>query len=173
MVRPSAVVLANGAAAGGSVAGFGGAESARPTRPSGGVPLMLEALRVGRFLRDQKGAVTVEFTVLVLPFIMMLVFFVDASIIYYTHSEMFNVARDIARRMSTEQLETMDEVHDYARERLHLGQRTYFMDAEFGADMTVTIAVPIGDAAIFGAWFEPIIGRELVATSSMRREPRA
>ena len=63
--------------------------------------------RINRFLRDSKGAVTTEFTVLVPFFVMLLVFFADASVIYLTHSEMFNTARDIARRMSTDQIKSM------------------------------------------------------------------
>lgn len=38
---------------------------------------------------------TIEFTTLVVPFIFMTVFIVDASIIYVTHSEMYNVARTL------------------------------------------------------------------------------
>lgn len=125
-----------------------------------------------RFIRDEKGAVTIEFTVLVPFFVMLLVFFADASVIYLTHSEMFKTARDISRRMSTGQFTTVAQVTDYAAEHLFLGQRTYTIDPDFvSGEMKVSIGIPLGQAAIFGVWFEPIIGDALIATARMRREP--
>lgn len=126
---------------------------------------------VGRFLSDEQGAVTIEFTILVPVFILMLVLFADASLIYQTHSEMFNVARDIARRMSTEQIKTPEEVRNYAAEHLFLGQRTYIVDPDFGGEMRVTIVTGLDNATIFGFFFRPILGRELLASAAMRREP--
>ena len=61
-------------------------------------------LKTTTFFKDEKGAVTMEFTVLVPFFVVLLIFFADASVIYFTHSEMFNAARDISRRMSTGQI---------------------------------------------------------------------
>ena len=37
--------------------------------------------------------------------------------------------------------------------------------------MPVSIGMPVGQAAIFGVWFEPIIGEALVVTARTRREP--
>lgn len=127
--------------------------------------------RITRFFHDDSGAVTIEFTTLVVAFVMMLVFFTDASIIYLTRTEMWNVARDITRRMTTEQLATTDEVRDYAAQHLLIGGRNYVVDPDFGGDMQVRIAVPTIEAAIFGAWFRPVIGDYLVAEVNMRREP--
>lgn len=125
-----------------------------------------------RFLRDQKGAVTVEFTVLVPFFVLLLVFFADAAVIYLSHSEMYNFARDAARRMSTGQFETREEVRQYAAQHLFLGERTYTIDPEFGAENRVTIGIFLGEAAIFGVWFEPILGDVLLATAVVRNEPQ-
>ena len=129
------------------------------------------ATPISRFLADQKGAVTIEFTTLVPFFIFLLVFFVDASIIYMTHSEMFSVARDSVRRMSTGELETPEEVRDYAAQHLMLGDRRYVIDPSFGGNMNVTLVVSVSDAAIFGMFFRPILGRSLVATADTRMEP--
>ena len=126
---------------------------------------------ISNFFRDESGVVTIEFTTLVVAFIMMLVFFTDASIIYLTRSEMWSVARDITRRMSTEEISTAAEARDYAAASMHLSGRNYVIDPDFGSDMSVTIAVTIGEAAIFGAWFKPIVGDYLVASVTMRREP--
>lgn len=134
---------------------------------------MVDPMRcMSRFLRDQKGAVTIEFTVLVPIFVLLLVFFADAAVIYMTHSEMFKVARDTARRMSTGQLETASEVEAHAAQHLFLGQRTYTVLANFGGVKRVTVRVPVGEAAIFGAWFKPVLGRTLEASAAMRSEPR-
>jgi hypothetical protein len=126
---------------------------------------------ISNFFRDESGAVTIEFTTLVVAFIMMLVFFTDASIIYLTRSEMWSVARDVSRRMSTEEITTTAEARDYASANMHLSGRNYVIDPDFGSDMSVTIAVTIGEAAIFGAWFKPILGDYLVASVAMGREP--
>ena len=126
---------------------------------------------VSKFIQNEAGAVTVEFTTLVVAFVMMLVFFTDASIIYLTRTEMWNVARDITRKMSVEQITTVAEVQDYAAQHMMLGGRDYVVDPDFGGEMRVRIAITVGDAAIFGAWFKPVIGDYLVAEVTMRREP--
>ena len=125
-----------------------------------------------RFLTDQKGAVTIEFTVLVPFFIFLMVLFFDGATVYMTHSEMYSSARDIARRMSTGELKTEQEVLNYAAGSLFLGDRTYTVDADFGGEMRCAISVTIGDAAIFGVFFKPILGRTLVASAVMSREPK-
>jgi len=123
------------------------------------------------YLRHEQGAVSIEFTTLVPFFIFLLVLFADASIVYLTHSEMFNAARDIARRMATEQLETEQDALDYAATHMFLGAREYTVVSEFGGDMRVTISIPLGEAAITGYFFRPVLGRQLTASASVRREP--
>jgi Flp pilus assembly protein TadG len=125
-----------------------------------------------RFIKDNKGAVTIEFTVLVPAFVLIMVLFVDTSIIYLTHTEMYNASRDIARRMSTHQLETDSDVQEYAAEHLFLGTRTYTIDPSFGGEMSVSIAVSVSQAVFFGAFFEPILGNALVTTATVRSETR-
>lgn len=127
--------------------------------------------RTRAVMADDDGAVTLEFTTLVPFFILLLVLLADASLIYLTHSEMYNAARDIARRMSTEEIRTEDEVMNYAAAQLHLGKRTYRVSADFGGDMSVTISVPLRDAAFTGYFFAPAVGRHLVASATVRREP--
>lgn len=125
-----------------------------------------------RFLRDSRGAVTVEFTVLVPAFVFIMILFVDTSIVYLTHSEMYNSARDIARRMSTHQLETPADVQAYAVQNLTLGARQYVVTPDFGGVMSVSITVSVSDAAFFGAFFQPLLGKALIATASVRSETR-
>ncbi len=123
------------------------------------------------FLGDEKAAVTIEFVLWVPIFVGLLVFVTDASIIYLTHSEMWNVARDTTRRMTTEEFTTAAEARDYAAAHLFLGERTYVIDPDFGSEMNVTIAIGLDGAAIFGFFFKPILGRSLVASVTMRKEP--
>jgi hypothetical protein len=125
------------------------------------------------FIRDERGSVSLEFTMLVPFFLMFLVFFADATVIYLTDTEMFNAAREISRRASTGELQTLSQAEAYAADKLFLGARTYYIDVDFAADdKKVTIAIPVYDAAIFGFFFRPILGRALVATATTSEEPR-
>ena len=124
------------------------------------------------FLRDEKAAVTIEFVLWVPIFIGLFVFVTDASIIYLTHSEMWSAARDTTRRMTTGEITTDAEAREHAAARLFLGSRTYVIDPEFStADLNITIAIGLNDAAIFGFFFKPILGKSLVASVTMRKEP--
>ena len=123
------------------------------------------------FLRDEKN-VTTEFVLWVPIFVGLLVFVTDASIIYLTHSEMWSVAWDTTRRMKTGEITTTAEARDYAAAHLFLGNRTYVIDPDFSsANLSVTIAIGLDDTAIFGFIFQPMLGRSLVASVAMRREP--
>lgn len=128
---------------------------------------------LGNFLRDDKGAVTIEFTVLVPFFIFMLVIFADFAAVYLTHTEMYNVARDAARRMSTGELKNADEVVAYASEHMFLGQRLYTVFTDFGpnGNMQVLVEIPVGEAAIFGFFMRPLIGESLTALATVSAEP--
>jgi Flp pilus assembly protein TadG len=129
-----------------------------------------------RFLSDSRGAVTIEFVVMFPAFIFLMIFFADTSIVYLTHTEMYNAARDTARRIATHQLDTQEEAHAYAAGRLSLGARTYGLYTDgynsAGGVATVTVAIGLDQAVFFGALFEPILGRSLVATARVRIEPR-
>ena len=142
----------------------------RPAHPAA------SATRAGpglaRFLRDERGAFSVDFTVVVPFFVFLLVLFADATVIYLTHTEMYGAARDISRRIATGELQTDAEVQAYAADRLHLGSRNYYVGLDFANDKTVMIVVNLGDAAIFGYFFRPVLGRELVAASTVGEEPR-
>ena len=124
------------------------------------------------FIKDSKGAVTIEFTVLVPAFVFLMVSFADTSIVYLTHTEMYNAARDIARRMATHELTTESDVQAYAEEHLSLVNRQYILDPDFGGVMSVRIEVLISQAVFFGAFFEPILGRALITTASVRAEKK-
>lgn len=127
---------------------------------------------LGALLRDDRGAVSVEFTVLVPFFIFLMVLFADATVVYLTHSEMFNAARELSRRMSTGQVQNQDQAATYVADKLFLGERKYYVSTDFDGDKTATITVDLLDAAIFGMWFTPLLGHRLSATATVGEEPR-
>lgn len=125
-----------------------------------------------RFIRDEKGAIATEFVIMVPAFVLLMVFFIDASTIYLTHSEMYNTARDISRRMSTGELTSDAEVQAYAANHLFLAQRTYYVSTSFQGDKMVAIYADVVDSAIFGVMFKSLLGRELIALAVTAEEPR-
>ena len=88
-----------------------------------------------------------------------------------THSEMWSVARDTTRRMTTGEITSRAEAADWAASHLFLGSRTYVIDPDFGGEMNLTIVIGLDDAAIFGFFFKQVLGRTMVASVTMRREP--
>ncbi len=155
-----------------------------------GVDLMRGILT---FLRDDRGSQTIEF-VLWLPIIgALLVIISYASILYSTHTEMWNVARDTARRMTTGVFDVkigeewvLDEAKAmaYAQEQLRLYEffgSGYEVTATENPDpsnpdtsrMTVVITLGVTDgsfdAGFFGAF--TLVGGMLAARVVMRAEP--
>ena len=124
----------------------------------------------GDFWLDQTGSVTIEFVTLVPFFMALFLFFIDASMLYMTYSDMLVTAGEISRKMSVGAIWNENEARDYAAERLSLSAGHYVIDANFRTD-TVTIAVPIADAALSGWWLEPLVGKALYASSTTKREP--
>lgn len=129
------------------------------------------------FLRDEDGSHTVEFVIWVPLFVFFLAATIDASVLYLTHTEMWNVARDAARRMSTRQFNE-EEAARHARDELLMGGRQYYINASMqDEEATVVIRTYIWDASVFG-----IFGifasagssaelRTLDAVVTMRMEP--
>ena len=126
-------------------------------------------LKMSRFLRDEGGSATIEFVLWVPVFVVLLVATTDATILYLSHTEMWNVSRDIARRIAVGDI-TAGEAVNEAQKELFLYNRTYRVAAESGIDVVVEIQTNVGDASVFG-FFKPVLGRELSARVVMRREP--
>ncbi len=136
------------------------------------------------FLSDESGSQTIEF-VLWLPIIgALLVIISYASILYSTHTEMWTVARDTARRMTTGVFD-VDKVLDeaaaitYAQEQLKLyeflGSGYDVTATEDTVTETMTVVITLGvtdgsyDAGFFGAF--SLVGGTLAARVVMRAEP--
>lgn len=128
-----------------------------------------------RLMRDDQAAVTIEF-VLWIPIIgALLVTAVDATTLYVTHTEMWNVARDTARRMVTGKILTEADAEAYAQDAMKLRDFPYAVDAVYDKNsvVEVTIAIGFGDLSIVG-YGSPLVifGSTLVAHVVMRPDPR-
>lgn len=128
---------------------------------------MVRTLRA--FISDERASASMEFVLWVPGFIFLLVMVTDASILYLTHTEMWNAARDTARGLSVGAL-TVEEAPDRARERLLLSGRTYTVAVSDADPVVVQISVSVGDASIFG-FFEPVLEQQFTARVEMMKEP--
>ncbi len=122
-----------------------------------------------RFIRDERGSATIEFVLWVPVYVIVLVAVTDASILYLSHTEMWNAARDTARRISVGAL-TAADAPDRAGEMLLLSGRSYTVAASDAGPVIVEISVNVGDASVFG-FFKPVLGRQLTARVEMMKEP--
>ena len=131
---------------------------------------------LNRFLRDEHGTMTIEF-VLWIPLLMAVAIFVlDVTTIYITHTEMWNVARDTARRMVTGAVTTEEQAEAYAANAMNLRQHyNYDIQAIYHDDkdaVRVFIRYAVADMSIL-AYGSPmrVIGGTMVARVVMRSDP--
>ncbi len=122
-----------------------------------------------RFWKNEEGNATVEF-VLWLPLIMgVVVGAFDLNIMLMTQNNMYNVARDTARRVSIGEL-TPTEAQKYALSQLTYMNFDYGVDVSAGTDVVVKINTNLSDVATLG-----IMGGygnfKLNAAVTMRKEP--
>ena len=124
-----------------------------------------------QFLRDEHGSATIEFVLWVPVFVVILVAATDATILYLHHTEMWNVSRDVARRVAVGDMSEADAV-DVVGNEMFLYSRAYTVSTSDPADLDVQIQIQtsVADASVFG-FFEPVLGRFLTAMVTMRREP--
>lgn len=125
------------------------------------------------WLRDERGAQTVEFVLWVPIITALLLLVADAATLYITHNEMWNVARDTARRMSTGQLASAEEAEAHAVAAMELRDYPYLIDAEFDpeGDMEVAIGLSFDDLLIPGYATLAILGGTMTARVAMRANP--
>ena len=127
--------------------------------------------RVSQFLRDEHGSATIEFVLWVPIFVVILVAATDATILYLHHTEMWNVSRDVARRVAVGDITEADAAAVVQNE-MFLYSRAYTVATSDPADLDVRIMIrtSVADASVFG-FFKPVLGRNLTAMVTMRREP--
>lgn len=126
---------------------------------------------IRRFLGDGSGSATIEFVLWVPIFAVILVAAVDATILYLHHTEMWNVSRDVARRVAVADITEADAAA-VVEEELFLYADAYTVTTSDPTDMDVWIAIhtKVSDASVFG-FFESIMDDYLTAMVIMRREP--
>ena len=128
------------------------------------------------FLRDDRGSQTIEIVLWIPIFVALLVIIIDASTLYLTQSEMWNVARDTARRMTTGALTTEADAEDYANMQLRLYVKNsglYSVDASYDPVVVVAISVGAGEVSFSGLRYFgfTIFGGPIRAQVVMRPEP--
>jgi len=103
-----------------------------------------------RFSRNDDGNATVEF-VLWLPLIMgILVGAFDLNVIMATQSNMWDVARDTARRVSTGELNSTT-AQTYALAKLTYMGFDYGVDVTVGDDVVVAVDTYLSNVAVLGS----------------------
>lgn len=118
--------------------------------------------RLGRFFRCERGSLTVEFVIwMTVVFVPLLALTADVSKLFLAKADMWNVARDTARRMSTGEV-TVATAPAYAQnELLYYDPSDYVIKAKEDAKVCnsgkynpyndyVYISAPIAKVSIFG-----------------------
>ena len=105
-----------------------------------------------QLIRDDRAAVTIEFVLWIPIIVALLVTAIDATTLYITHTEMWNVARDTARRMVTGRFLTEAEAEAYALNAMNLRSAPYAVEARYDENSVaeVTIAIGFSDISIAG-----------------------
>lgn len=101
-----------------------------------------------RFRADDGGAVTIEFVIWLPVFFFILLMTTDLSMLLMRHANIWDVARDVARRIAVYGM-TDEEAEALVSERLG-GSATVDLDDAEEDEVTVQIQMPIADAAPFG-----------------------
>lgn len=109
--------------------------------------------RLHSFAQDD-GTVTVEF-MLWMPLIFTIILFtVDVALIYLKQADMWNVARDISRRMSVDSTVTNAGAQTQAQNQLFTSLSSATITATGGTvagqDKVVTIQIGLCNASLFG-----------------------
>lgn len=127
------------------------------------------------FLRDERGSATIEFMLWIPIIVALLVTVIDATTLYITHTEMWNVARNTARQMSSGVIGTEAEAEACAANLMSLRDFPYTVDATFDEDAgaQVVIVLPVNDMSIIGYSPLTILGGDMTARVIMRPEPQS
>lgn len=105
---------------------------------------------LSKFLRNDHGNATVEF-VLWLPLITgIIVGAFDLNVVLMTQSNMWTVARDTARRVSTGELDATTG-QTYALSQLSYMNFEYGVDITVGTDVVVDIDTFLSNVAVLGS----------------------
>ncbi|MEX0970848.1 MAG: TadE/TadG family type IV pilus assembly protein [Paracoccaceae bacterium] len=125
--------------------------------------------KLGAFA-DSRGAVSVEFVLWVPVFILILALTVDATILFKTQANLWTVARDAGRQMSTG-LYSNSQAESYAESQFaNWGITGTATASQTNDSVTMQISVPVASVTPFriaGAFTDGAI----VAVVTQRKEP--
>ena len=126
------------------------------------------------FLRDDRGSQTIEFILWIPIFVALLTIVIDATTLYLTHTEMSNVARDTARRMTAGYILSEAEAEAHAASAMSLRNYPYVVSTNYDLNtgVEVVIAVNVKDMSIIG-YLSPltILGGTITSRVVMRPDP--
>ena len=127
-------------------------------------------LAVSQFLRDEQGTVTIESVLWMPVYVVIMVAAIDATILYLHHTEMWNVSRDVARRIALGDMTEADAAALVQKE-LSLYSSGYVVATGSPADPVVRVRIQtqIASASVFG-FYRHILGTYMYAQVTMRRE---
>ena len=128
---------------------------------------------INEFLGEEDGALTIEFILWIPIIVAVLITVIDATTVYVTHTEMWNVARNVTRQMSTGVIGTEDEAEACATSLMELRDLPYYVDAFYDEDTGVQVAIllRVNDFAVLGYSPLTIFGGDIMARVIMRPNP--
>lgn len=127
-----------------------------------------------RFLRDESGVMTVDFVVWLPLFVSLLVIVTDASMLYMHQTQMWNVARDTVRRMTTQRVVSEYDAECWARSQLAVYTDLNYTVVQADSTPqfnTLQIEIPLVDVSTFGYFLGPVLGNDISARVIMRADP--
>lgn len=126
--------------------------------------------RTGRFKHSQDGNATVEFAIWAPFFIFLMILVCEVSFLFTVNASMWNVARDVTRRLAYHQIEP-SEAEARVLASAMLADKAYdVIVSETTEDVTLRITLPMRDASLMGLVVARFSG-DLVAQITMLREP--
>lgn len=127
------------------------------------------------FRRDETGSATIEFVLWVPIIVAVLTIVIDATTVYITHSEMWNVARDTARQIVSGTITSEAQAIQHVDESTRLRDFTYYVDANYDGTgpVEVIVRLPLENISIlgYGSPLTLVIGT-LTARVEMRADER-
>ncbi|MEO1458477.1 MAG: TadE/TadG family type IV pilus assembly protein [Pseudomonadota bacterium] len=129
-----------------------------------------------RFLRDDRGSLSIEFVLWLPVFVAFLVITSDTSFAFMTHTRMWNAARECTRNIAVGATPASTAAAENCASALLPGNvqnwAINYSEQSLGGVDTVTVSIRTtgGDAMIFGGLFEEFTGADLVASVTMRKE---
>jgi len=103
-----------------------------------------------RFVKDETGSVTIEFVLWVPVFVVILAITVDATILFMTQANLWSIARDTTRQMSTGMYPTNSAAEDAAYKHMPSWRDNATIEARRDANfVSLSIKIPISDVSPF------------------------